>query len=394
MSKLKLEFDVEKNGGCLADFTPSSAKKVWWKCSIDTRHTWEARIFSRTQQGASCPYCKGKKVLPEDSLEILHPELIGEWNYEKNILNPLETHCRSGKKVWWKCKQNHEWQASITHRTSGGRDGRGTRCPYCSNQKACEENSILTTHPELIKEWDFSKNTISPAEVVSGSHVMIWWKCPAADDHEWQATVCNRAIHKTGCPCCPGVKQRKIVKSNCLETTHPSIAKEWHPTKNTLTPRDVSYASNKKAWFLCPEDQSHEWECRVSCRSRGDQCPFCASSKGEKAIKDWLEKNNIEYKREYKIDGCVNKRRLPFDFAVLQGTKLLGLVEYQGRQHYQPIEYFGGLKSMLLLQKNDKIKMEFCKNNKIPLLAIHFNDFGDIDRKLEDFNVAINSTSW
>jgi hypothetical protein len=386
--KLEQEFDTENNNGMLfSSFSVSSAKKVWWKCSVDPRHKWQARVFSRTQQGAGCPYCKGKKVLLEDSLFSVHPELIKEWDYSKNEIDPLETHCRSGKKVWWICSQNHEWQASITHRTAGGRDGQGTGCPYCSNQKACEDNSILTTHPELMKQWDFSKNIgISPADCVAGSHKIVWWKCSAAEDHEWEASLYNRTRNHTGCPCCceKGFG-KKVVKSNCLQATHPSITKEWHPTKNTLTPMDVTCWSNKKAWFLCKNNSSHEWECRISSRSRGDQCPFCASSKGENAIKEWLDKNNIDYKREYKIDGCVNKRRLPFDFAVFQGKKLLGLIEYQGRQHYEPIEYFGGLKSMLLLQKNDKIKLEYCKRHNIPLLAVHHTELNSINNKLFDF---------
>ena len=324
--------------------------------------------------------------MPEDSLGHQYPKLLKEWDFDKNLPSPFEMQCRSGKKMWWKCSKGHEWEASITHRTAGGRDGKGTGCPYCSNQKSCEENSIITTHPELIKEWDFSKNTISPADVVAGSHVIVWWKCPVADDHEWEASLSNRTTKNTGCPCCPGRKQRKIVKSNCLETTHPLIAKEWHPTKNEFTPRDVTYASNKKAWFLCINDSTHEWKCRVSCRSRGDQCPFCASSKGEKAIKDWLDANKVIYKREFKLNDCRSKRPLPFDFAIFNESKeLLGLIEYQGRQHYEPIEYFGGLKSMLVVQKNDKIKAAYCNEQQIKLLAISFREFDDIDAKLTEF---------
>lgn len=387
MNKLEQEFDIAANADSLkkfGDYSPSSAKKVWWKCSKDPRHRWEARIFSRTNQGAGCPFCAGKKVLPDSSLGHNYPKLLSEWSYGKNFIDPFEIPPRSGKKVWWKCSQGHEWCASITHRTSGGRNNTGTGCPYCSNQKTCEANSILVTHPQLINEWDFIKNIgINPSDVVAGSHKVVWWKCPVADDHEWKASLSQRTTKNTGCPCCPGTKQRKIVKSNCLETTHPSVAKEWHPTKNILTPRDVTYASNKKAWFLCQKDTSHEWECRIDSRGRGDQCPFCASSKGEKIIKDWLDKKCINYKQEYKLSDCKSKRQLPFDFGIFNENKeLLGLIEYQGRQHYQPIEYFGGLKSLLMVQKNDKIKKTYCDDNQIPLLVISFTDFEFIDNKL------------
>lgn len=384
---LEIEFDLGcNNGKALKDFSESSARKVWWKCSVNPLHKWEARIFSRRKQGAGCPYCKGKKVLPEDSLAIQYPELIQEWNYEKNEINPSETHCRSGKKVWWTCLNQHHYESSITHRTSGGRNGKGTGCPYCSNQKTCEDNSILITHPQLIKEWDFTKNTISPTELVAGSHEIVWWKCPVADDHEWQASLYNRTRYKTGCPCCEKGRSKKVVKSNCLETTHPKIAKEWHPTKNIFTPRDVSYASNKKAWFICKDDNSHEWKCRIAPRcTSGHGCPFCASSKGEKAIKEWLDENKIKYKQEYKIEKCINKRQLPFDFAIFNNNKLIGLIEYQGRQHYEPIDYFGGLKSLLLMQANDRIKFAYCKDNNIPLLVIPYMEHDLIENKLKLF---------
>jgi len=53
------------------------------------------------------------------------------------------------------------------------------------------------------------------------------------------------------------------------------LAKEWHPTKNgSLTPKDVSLASNKKIWWMC--DKGHEWETSVNNRSKDRGCPYCA----------------------------------------------------------------------------------------------------------------------
>lgn len=96
---LKMEFHSTLNGANnLSDYSDSSAKKVWWQCSVNERHVWEARVFARRKQNQGCPYCKGKKVLPEDSLAAKHPELLTEWNYEKNKLDPITTHCSSGKR--------------------------------------------------------------------------------------------------------------------------------------------------------------------------------------------------------------------------------------------------------------------------------------------------------
>ena len=45
-----------------------------------------------------------------------------------------------------------------------------------------------------------------------------------------------------------------------LAETHPELATEWHPTKNSLLPWQVSAGSNKKVWWKCEKGPDHEWE--------------------------------------------------------------------------------------------------------------------------------------
>jgi len=49
-------------------------------------------------------------------------------------------------------------------------------------------------------------------------------------------------------------------------------------------------------------------------------------------------------------------------------------IEYDGIQHFKPIEYFGGEESFLSLKKRDKIKTDFCIKNNIKLLRIGYKD--------------------
>ena len=90
----------------------------------------------------------------------------------KNILyNPADLTSGSSKKVWWKCEKGHEYKSSIVNRTKS----KGTCCPYCSGNKVLKGfNDIASTNPELLKEWDYSKNTIKPDEVTKGTHKKIW----------------------------------------------------------------------------------------------------------------------------------------------------------------------------------------------------------------------------
>ena len=87
--------------------------------------------------------------------------------------------------------------------------------------------------------------------------VKVWWKCPKGDDHEWEASTNNRSKGQ-GCAVC---SNKKIVLSNCLATTHPELAKEWHPTLNNgKTPFDVIAGTNKKLWWKCDKGDDHEWD--------------------------------------------------------------------------------------------------------------------------------------
>ena len=122
---LAKDWHYDKNNGLTpADVMPNSNKKVWWKCSEG--HEWQARIIERNR-GNSCPYCSGRyAVKGENDLQTVNPSLAKEWNYEKNDgLTPMDVLPNSNKKVWWKCSEDHEWQARIADRNKG----RG--CPIC-----------------------------------------------------------------------------------------------------------------------------------------------------------------------------------------------------------------------------------------------------------------------
>jgi hypothetical protein len=69
-----------------------------------------------------------------------------------------------------------------------------------------------------------------------------------------------------------------------IDSTHPEVAAQWHPTRNgKLKPADVTAGSNKKVWWLCPktcpEGCAHEWEARIASRCMGNNCPYCSQKK-------------------------------------------------------------------------------------------------------------------
>jgi hypothetical protein len=112
---------------------------------------------------------------------------------------------------------------------------------------------------------------------------------------------------------------------------------------------------------------------------RGSGCRRCNDSFGEKIIANFLDRNNIEYKREYIFDDCKNIYPLRFDFYIPSTRKC---IEFDGIQHFQPVEYFGGVKAYELRKINDKIKNDYCEDNYINLIRIRYNQIDDINNIL------------
>ena len=136
-------------------------------------------------------------------------------------------------------------------------------------------NDLATINPSLAAQWHPTRNgDLTPQDVTAGSGRKIWWLGPCG--HEWEATVAHRVV--SGCPYCSGF--RVIPGETDLATTNSDLAAQWHPTRNgDLTPQDVMAGSNKKVWWQC--ERGHEWETRISHRSKGIGCPFCS---GQRAI--------------------------------------------------------------------------------------------------------------
>ena len=124
------EWNYERNGELKPqNISANSNKKVWWKCSKG--HEWQARIDHRNS-GSGCPYCAGKKVLRGfNDLQTVNPLLAEEWHYEKNNgLSPADVTQNSNKRVWWRCSEGHEWEATVNNRS------KRNRCPACRRIKS------------------------------------------------------------------------------------------------------------------------------------------------------------------------------------------------------------------------------------------------------------------
>ena len=202
----------------------------------------------------------------EKSLLVVNPIVAAEWHPTKNgKLLPEHVTPSSNKKVWWICKEGHEWEAVINSRN------KGIGCPYCAGKKAIVGyNDLQTANPRLALEWHPTKNGgLKPTDVTESSNRFVWWICEKG--HEYKSMIYDR---KNGCNCpiCSGHKV--LIGYNDLATVNPSLASEWHPTKNgDLTSKQITIGSSKKAWWICKK--GHEWQAQVCSRKAGRGCPIC-----------------------------------------------------------------------------------------------------------------------
>ncbi|AOR26220.1 conserved hypothetical protein (DUF4379) [Formosa sp. Hel3_A1_48] len=347
--ELARQWHPTKNGGLSPyNVSPKSNKKVWWKCDIGDDHEWESKISNRAN-GKNCPICSGQKVVLSNCLATTNPELVRQWHPIKNgNLTPHAVTYGSNKNVWWKCDKgdDHEWEASIVNRTK-----RNSGCPVCGNDKIVLSNCLATTNPELAREWHPTKNIkLTPFGVTEKSTNKVWWKCDKGDDHEWRASPLMRK--KTSCPVCVNLK---IVNSNCLATTHPKIAKQWHPTKNgNLTPLDISVGSAKKVWWKCNKGDDHEWKTSSAKRLYGRNCPFCTltpQSKQELTITFELMKlfKNIDPKGlKTRLEG----RLRAIDIFI---PKLNLCIEFDGSYWHKDKRDIDKIKSEMLFEEGFKL---------------------------------------
>ena len=212
------------------------------------------------------------EYLKENSLAVKCPEIMSEWNNKKNTKTPYDVSVGSSEKVWWKCTKGHEWKAVVYSRV------KGNGCPYCSNKLIWKGfNDLSTTNPDLVGEWDYDNNVISPNEVMAGSPKIVWWKCPNGHSYDMRIYL-RTGGQKCGCPYCSIPAKRVLKGFNDLQTKFPEIAKEWHPTKNgDLTPDKVLCGSAKKIWWLgkC----GHDYEQSIVNRVNGGNCPYCSHQK-------------------------------------------------------------------------------------------------------------------
>lgn len=214
-----------------------------------------------------------------NSLAMRYPELAVEWYTEANrgltpdLILPGNKHT-----FFWKCKNNHVFQARVNERVRYYNQGKQFGCQYCSGHKVLiGYNDLPTTNPDIAVEWNYEKNgDLKPEMVTNGSSKKVSWKCSLCG-FEWEATVHNRTIGR-GCPRCKTKRISKALterasKKETFATAYPQLVCEWGED-NEFSPYELAPHSNKRVNWICSVC-GNRWTTSVNNRATGYGCKKC-----------------------------------------------------------------------------------------------------------------------
>lgn len=347
---LMTEWDWDENEKCGLDprkLTIGSGKKANWICPKG--HKWATSIYHRVQRGSNCPYCSNKKVLPGyNDLQSQRPDLMAEWDYEMNTIDPSTVAVKSNKDASWVCPKGHQYTKKICNRA----DGAG--CPICaaalrtSFPEQCFFYYIKKVYPDAINSYrDIFDNgmelDIFIPSIKTGIEYdgVFWHDQSALSREEKKYQICKKhqirlfrikegsftgfADNADRIWFIPKKRDYKLLdfyisdflkqltiwsvnlpdvnvfrdKSEILEFKtlrledsllflYPDLAKEWHPSKNgKLTPDLFVPGSSEVVWWLCPQC-GNEWRASIVNRAKGHGCDICATARRKTTKKDTI----------------------------------------------------------------------------------------------------------
>jgi hypothetical protein len=228
------------------------------------------------------------------------------------------------------------------------------------------------TQEEFIKLCKIKNNNFYDYDktIYINKRLDITVTCPIHGDFE-----CNANNHRRGHGCYKcGIDSNGCLKRNNIKDMEERL-KLIHNNKYVYNFSEYKN-THSKIKIICPKHG--EFQQTYLNHSNGQDCPQCKSSAGELAIRSALISQGLKFTPQKRFPGCKDKLELPFDFY-LDDYNIC--IEYQGSQHYEPKF---GKKNFEYTKSHDKLKKDFCKNNNIKLIEIHYKEFKNIKNILKD----------
>lgn len=326
-------------------------KKIKHKCNTCERE-WDARP-AKILSGTGCLKCSGNKKKTKEEYKIDLLKLHGK------KISVIDTYKCNKTKIKHKCNVcGCEWSVqphSILN---------GTGCPKCYS------DSKKKTNKKYVEEvYEVHGNKISVIDTYERANKKTKHRCNTCE-YEWSVLPQN-ILKGHGCPKC-----QPLIISEKLRKTNESYIKEVYKVRgNELSVIGMYEGNNKKIKHRCNTCE-HEWDTVPSSILRGIGCPKCNESKGEKLINSILESCNAKFCSQvtFKNIGFKKRKRLRCDFVVYRDEDPIFVIEYNGEQHYKPIDFFGGEEGYKKTKERDRIKRTMLNEIGIPVIDIPYTE--------------------
>ena len=314
-------------------------------------------------KGHGCPQCHKEKIY--NARAKSNEDYINELKTKNPTIIPIEKYVNVHTAILHKCLlHNIEWETSPSVVLNG------SGCPQCWKERLSKNK--IKTHEQYVKDLAEIDPDIIVLEKYIKSDIKILHRC-LIHNEEWYEYPSHILLGEK-CPICS--KEKRI---DALTKKHEVYEKELKDKGIKLIPLEKYQKEKIKILHKC-SICGFEWKIKPENVLYGKGCPNCNRSKGENKIKQWLIEHNIIFEPQKRFNNCKDVFSLPFDFYLPTVNKC---IEYDGRQHFQATDYFGGQKGLEYIQRHDRIKNEYCENNNIPLLRIPY--YADIDEELIKF---------
>jgi hypothetical protein len=361
-----------------------SNKKIKIRHNSKACNNYEFDTFATSfvSEGTRCPICaiqvRKEKILK--TKEQIQEQLNKKYNNEYIIVgNYIDTN----HKV--EIKHNKSDCGLIFEMTISNLLYHNHSCPMCSRKKISQANK--KTNKQFIEEV---KTRFDDKYLILTDYIDIFTKIQVKHIEcggIFEITPQN-LLRMKKCPLCERNKPRK---------TNEEFKQEVYNLVESEYTVIGHYKNNRNKILMRHNICGKEFNIAPSNFLSGQRCPYCCKSKGETKIRNILTDEKIKFKEQFKFKDCRGeKRELPFDFAVFNNQDILiCLIEYDGEQHYKPVKFYGcdDLQANLShdkLIKNDKLKNDYCKRNKIQLLRIPYWEFDNIETILKENLGGIN----
>lgn len=315
--------------------------------------------------------CKNRNITPSKFFRnniytrdnILNYLKVNNKNFElisTNISNAKEN-------LIWKCPIHGEFIMSWNCVSNG------QGCPMCGQEKVASKrrNSY-----EYIKQEFEKRDLILISTEYKNNEQKLQYICNKHKDKGIQETRYSSLIYMDGCAFCS--REKFSLKQTKSHEKFLEEVKEVHGDKYAVL--DKYENCKKKVRVFCTECNK-EFRIKPTHLIDGHGCANCSSSRGEKKISRFLDLNEISYIQQKRFEECKIKKKLPFDFY-LPDYNLL--IEYHGKQHYEPIDKFGGQEAYEMQMTRDNFKKEFCSKNDIKYLEIPYWNYAKINEILKE----------